>query len=433
MPLNVRESRTRVAALGLIIAVLASTGAAIPASASSLTDARRDLQIINRARDDLKSNLERAQGQQVALENELKQTQDLIRSTLEEIQKTETRLRELDLQIAALVIRIAETRADLHRKKTALGDFLRVNYKQSGDIFSSLLASSSFTDFLNRSVVLQHVSFVGHVLIERVHQEELRLLRDEEEVKAKRAEAEKQRLALVGQRDQLERLKKHEEEVLADLQRSIARVRWELKAMDGQSAAVAKRVAELEIERQNQIIAEAEATAWQQAQIWMSKNVTGMPTITGPHSTKFPLVWPERIGEISLGFGPCAYVFEPPAFGYPHFHVGLDVAAPAGTPLYAADDGVVIAATQSMIGNQLVGYGNYVIIAHRNNFASLYGHMTAYFVKTGDVVHQNQVIGLEGSTGNSTGPHIHFEYRYNGVPTNPAPYLPPNGPNAFAE
>jgi murein DD-endopeptidase MepM/ murein hydrolase activator NlpD len=429
----VPASRTRLAALSLIIAVLGSTGAAIPASASSLSDAQRDLLIINRARNDLQTSLEKAQGQQVALENELQQTRDLIRTTLDEIQKTEARLRELDVQIAALLIRIAETRADLHRKKTALGDFLRVNYKQSGDVFSSLLASSSFTDFLNRSVVLQHVSFVGHVLIERVHQEELRLQREEEELKAKRAEAEKQRAALVEQREQLEKLQKREEQVLADLQRSIGRVRWELKAIDGQSAALAKRIAELEIERQAQIIAEAQATAWEQAQIWMKQHLPGLPPISGPHSTKYPLVWPERIGEISLGFGPCAYPFEPPGFGYPHFHSGIDVAAPSGTPIYAADDGVVIAATKSMVGTQLVGYGNYVIIAHRNNFASLYAHLTAYVVQTGDVVHQNQVIGLEGSTGNSTGPHVHFEYRYNGVPTNPAPYLPPNGPNPFAE
>ena len=62
---------------------------------------------------------------------------------------------------------------------------------------------------------------------------------------------------------------------------------------------------------------------------------------------------------------------------------------------------------------------------------ALYGHLLGYVVRAGDTVHQGQLIGYEGSTGNSTGPHVHFEYRYGGNPTNPLPYLPPNGPNGF--
>ena len=92
---------------------------------------------------------------------------------------------------------------------------------------------------------------------------------------------------------------------------------------------------------------------------------------------------------------------------------------------------MVVAAASSVINGQLVGYGNYIIVAHRNNFFSLYGHLLGFQVKAGDGVHQGQLIGYEGSTGNSTGPHVHFEYRYGGQPTNPLPYLPPNGPNTF--
>jgi murein DD-endopeptidase MepM/ murein hydrolase activator NlpD len=143
------------------------------------------------------------------------------------------------------------------------------------------------------------------------------------------------------------------------------------------------------------------------------------------------LIWPLQTGSITQYFGPSTYPFEPPGFGYAHFHTGVDVAANQGAPILAADDGVVVAADASTINGQFVGYGNYVIVAHRNNFFSLYGHLLGFTVKPGDAVHQGQLIGYEGSTGNSTGPHVHFEYRYGGNPTNPLPYLPPNGPNSF--
>ncbi len=425
--------RARSLAIAAIICVLGGLLSTIPVGADDLTDAQRNLELIKRVKGDLQSNLEKAQGQQVALEQELKQTRDLISRTVDQIQKTEEKLRVLDQQIADLVVKIAQTQADLRRKKAALADFLRVSYKRN-DSALSLLGAQDFTEFLSHAATLQHVSFVGHVMIERIHQDELRLQRQQEELKAKRAQVEKERAALVAQREKLEQLQQREQEVLSELTRSIARVQYELKTIDGQSAELAQRIAQLEIERQDRIIAEAQQTAWQQAQIWMSEHLREFPDFGGgPHSTKYPLVWAEQIGEISLVFGPCSYTFEPPGFGYPHFHTGIDVAAPAGTPIHAADDGVVIAASQSKIGDQLVGYGNYVIVAHKSNFASLYAHLNAYVVKVGDTVHQNQVIGVEGSTGMSTGPHLHFEYRYNGVPTNPAPYLPPNGPNPFAQ
>jgi murein DD-endopeptidase MepM/ murein hydrolase activator NlpD len=187
----------------------------------------------------------------------------------------------------------------------------------------------------------------------------------------------------------------------------------------------------MEIARQDQLIAEAEQAAWQQAQFWMQNNLFNLPNASASHSTKYPLIWPVQQGTLTLLFGPCSQVFEPPAFGYPHFHTGVDIAYNQGTPILAADDGIVVAASSSVLNGQLVGYGNYVILAHRNNFFSLYGHMLGYVVKAGDLVHQGQLIGYEGSTGNSTGPHVHFEYRYGGNPTNPLPYLPPNGPNSF--
>lgn len=110
---------------------------------------------------------------------------------------------------------------------------------------------------------------------------------------------------------------------------------------------------------------------------------------------------------ISSNFGP----------RWGRLHSGVDMAAPVGTPIYATDGGEVTRATYYS------GYGNCIDIDHGNGRTTRYGHCSKILVNVGDKVYQGQLIGLVGSTGNSTGPHLHFEIRFNDVPTNPRPYL----------
>ena len=140
-----------------------------------------------------------------------------------------------------------------------------------------------------------------------------------------------------------------------------------------------------------------------------------------------PFIAPE-VAPVSQGFGPTDLGIEPPLTRqgtfYPHFHTGIDIAAQAGTPLHAAADGVVLIAAASVdAAGRLVGYGNYVVVGHAAGFLTLYGHMSGVAVHSGDRVRQGEVIGFEGSTGNSTGPHVHFEIRQDGTLLDPAPLL----------
>jgi len=134
------------------------------------------------------------------------------------------------------------------------------------------------------------------------------------------------------------------------------------------------------------------------------------------------------VAPVTQPFGPTDFALEPPlSFDgtfYPHFHTGLDLGAPLDTPVHAAADGVVLLAQASVDSSgKLVGYGNYVVIAHPDGFVTLYGHLDSVAVKAGQVVHQGEIVGLEGSTGWSTGPHVHFEIRHDGQFMDPAPYL----------
>ena len=106
-----------------------------------------------------------------------------------------------------------------------------------------------------------------------------------------------------------------------------------------------------------------------------------------------------------------------PIYGYQKFHYGVDLSAPTGTPIYATRSGVVDTASY----NSSAGY--YVQINHGDGFRSIYMHMTHYIVSSGQYVNQGQVIGYCGSTGASTGPHLHFGISYNGSYVNPANYI----------
>lgn len=127
-------------------------------------------------------------------------------------------------------------------------------------------------------------------------------------------------------------------------------------------------------------------------------------------------------GFAASGSGSGAFGWPTRGFitqGFRYYHRGLDIASGVGVPIAAADSGYVVYA-----GWSNVGYGYMVQIDHGNGFSTLYAHLSQWYVDPGQTVARGQIIGAMGSTGNSTGPHLHFEIRYGGVPQNPLVYLP---------
>jgi murein DD-endopeptidase MepM/ murein hydrolase activator NlpD len=160
-----------------------------------------------------------------------------------------------------------------------------------------------------------------------------------------------------------------------------------------------------------------------QAAVANAATPTAPPPPTGRVSFHAPVG-----GVVTQAFGPTSLALEPPVtyngvFSQ-HFHTGLDIAAPLDTPVGAAANGVVVLAASSRdaTGN-LVGYGNYVVIKHADGYETVYAHLDQILATVGEQVRQGQVIGLLGSTGWSTGPHVHFEIRLNGSYVDPAPFL----------
>jgi murein DD-endopeptidase MepM/ murein hydrolase activator NlpD len=182
-----------------------------------------------------------------------------------------------------------------------------------------------------------------------------------------------------------------------------------LATVQAQRQAWEARVAELEAESRR--IAELLAAAERQRAAAAGRSSAGPPP---PASLSTPLSNPLPRMEITSGFGWRRH----PIYGSSRLHTGLDLDGDTGDPIYAAGGGVVVAA------GWRGGYGNCVVIDHGGGFATLYGHMSSIGVSTGQSVGQGTVIGAIGSTGASTGPHLHFEVRVYGEPVDPVPYLP---------
>ena len=164
-------------------------------------------------------------------------------------------------------------------------------------------------------------------------------------------------------------------------------------------SAVENDLALLE-QQENQLLAESNALAG------VINGSSGNGVGTGS------MMWPVN-GPVTSPFGYRIH----PILGYRKLHTGLDFGVGYGTPIHAADSGAVIYATW------MGGYGNVIIIDHGRGISTLYGHQSSLAVGTGAVVTRGQVVGYVGSTGFSTGPHLHFEVRVNGSPVDPMGYL----------
>ena len=221
-------------------------------------------------------------------------------------------------------------------------------------------------------------------------------------MEAEKVELEASREQLSSTQIQLEKKRAEADEILVELDEKKRELAAEYEAMEAEeanfSASIAKKEAEF-----------TEAKRKEDAALQQNQNGGGTSA-------------PPSSGGWSR---PCSYRALTSAYGWRvhpitgknSFHNGVDLANSSGTPIYAAKSGTVTLASYNSV------YGYYVTINHGDGFSTLYGHMTHYVVSAGQSVSGGQIIGYMGSTGWSTGPHLHFTVYYNGSTVNPMAYI----------
>jgi murein DD-endopeptidase MepM/ murein hydrolase activator NlpD len=413
--------------LALVLAlVLLGAGPFRATADTAPTDPQQQQALIDQIRAQLGSNLADALAAQQQLRNSLQDNAAQQQAVQAKIADVQQKIADLDVQIADAQRReaILAQRIDAERKQ--LRELARAIYVAPSSVLVILGEAQSLSDLLTRISDLNVAGARATELKGSLGLDLNQLQAEREKEQAARDEQIKQRELLDSQLSQLKALQAQQQQSMADLQVKINQTQTELYLLSRQSAQLAQQVTDMLQQQQDAIIAAAMQAVWTQVQLWSQSNSVGQIPTSAGHSTQYRFIWPEPQAQISQPFGPSSFWFEPPYGIYPHFHTGIDLVEPFGSPVYAADDGVV-----ALVGSSSSGYGNYVVIAHSGGLDTLYGHLSTALVKLGDRVTQGQPIGLEGSTGNSTGAHLHFELRINQKPVDPTPYLPPGAPSSF--
>lgn len=332
----------------------------------------------------IQQQLEAAQREYQAVANELKATEEKIAATQAELEKTRARLK---VREGVFTKRVRDIY--MHGQLSYL------------DV---VLGAKDFSDFSNRLELLRRIIDADITLISDIRQERAAIEKAQQELETQRARQAQLRDQAAAKRDEIESRRKEQQAILYQAQNDKAMAEQAYNEYQQSSQAIAEMLRQRAADRAAQAAAAAAAQS--------SGGGGGGSDYYQPVSGSGALIWPVN-GVVTSPYGYRTH----PIFGTTIYHSGMDIGVDYGTPVHAADGGVVVEA------GWISGYGYAVIIDHGNGLSTLYGHNQELAVSEGQSVSQGQVIAYAGSTGNSTGPHVHFEVRANGDPVDPSAYL----------
>jgi murein DD-endopeptidase MepM/ murein hydrolase activator NlpD len=381
------------AIFGILCILLALPANASPTTSDAITNLRQQQQQINQQHLSVKQERDRLTNLQQAAQKRLNGLQQNLKTT-------DTQIQDSELRLKLATERLQQLQADLAAKEVAYqqrqaATIARLRFLQRSLVsqgWAVLLQSQNLSDFISHRRYLKLVYQADQQIL-------VKLTTQANEINNQKIEVEQQKNEIALMRQQL-LAQKADFQTQADLQQElIGRLNSDRLALE---------VAQTQLEKDSQAIttliqqkvAEAEAKTKTNSRNSVIIRGTGMFAYPSDAPTSSPFGW--RVH---------------PILGYRRFHAGQDFAASYGSTIRAADSGTVIFA------GWYGGYGKAAIIDHGNGLTTLYGHSSELYVSEGQTVKRGQVIAAVGSTGLSTGPHLHFEVRKNGTPVDPMSYF----------
>ncbi len=424
-----RSSRTKIVRIisivlaAVILLSLVSTALIVMVHAASSSEIKSKLA-------DLRAKQAEIQKQSDELEKSIAENKDQTKTLVgqkaeidQEMEMSRQKIENLNEQIQQLNLLIAEKQTELEAS-VAKEEALQKQYKarlrsmeETGSVsyWSILFRASSFSDLLDRVDMIREIAESDQLMLKQ-------LSAATQAVETERADLEQQKLDLQQTEDdlaveqaELETKRAKADTLITQMQAEYASLSDEFLAAEADEAAVREQIKKTETDYFNalakeQAAAAAAAAAANKPSSGSNSSSSSSSGGTSSGGFAFPLAYSTGV---TCAYGPRVH----PINGNKSFHYGVDLAAGMSTEIYATKSGTVTGATYGEAN------GYYVTINHGDGYSSIYAHMTNYVVSVGDSVKQGQLIGYVGTTGWSTGPHLHFEILYNGSNVNPMNYI----------
>lgn len=346
---------------------------------------------------DLESEQQKAneiEGQKNAAEAEQSQLSTKLNTILSEMEETKNAIAIKLIEISDKEVELSLAKATEQEQYAAMKLRIKYMYEQGNVQFLEVLAQAEdFGDLINNIEYISSISTYDRDMLVELQNTVEAVAEQEEALKAEKADLDTMEASLAEQQSNVEVLLSEKTQEVSSLDAALTEQNQKIADLKQAAEDAARRAAEA-------------AAAASSGPVY---GTGGSSVISGSGQFAHPL----PNSRVTSGFG----YRTNPIYGGQEFHKGIDYAAPTGTPIYAAEAGTV---TVSGYGNST---GNWIAINHGDGLLTYYFHCSALYVRVGEQVTKGQNIAAVGSTGDSTGPHLHFQVMSNGSAVNPLYYL----------
>ncbi len=423
-----RSSRTKIVRIisivlaAVILLSLVSTALIVMVHAASSSEIKSKLA-------DLRAKQAEIQKQSDELEKSIAENKDQTKTLVgqkaeidQEMEMSRQKIENLNEQIQQLNLLIAEKQTELEAS-VAKEEALQKQYKarlrsmeETGSVsyWSILFRASSFSDLLDRVDMIREIAESDQLMLKQLSAATQAVETERADLEQQKQDLQQTETDLAAEQAELETKRAEADKLITQMQVEYASLSDEFLAAEADEAAVREQIKKTETDYFNALAKEqaAAAAAAAAANKTSNSNNSSASSSGGASSGGFAFPLAYSTG-VTCAYGPRVH----PINGNKSFHYGVDLAAGMNTEIYATKSGTVTGATYGEAN------GYYVTINHGDGYSSIYAHMTNYVVSAGDSVKQGQLIGYVGTTGWSTGPHLHFEILYNGSNVNPMNYI----------
>ena len=402
-----RKSLTSVLSVILAAVMLLNIFPAAASAAKSSSAIQGELDALKKENKAIQAEINAIQSKYDANANEIQDLVNKKNAIDQEISLLNAQIENLNEQISAYSQLIADSQDELDIAQFTLNGLnekhkLRIRaMEEEGTVsyWEVIFEASSFTDMLDRINMMQEIAASDQARLEEMRQAAEDVITAKDQMTQGKAELEASNEALMESQAAMEIKRTESDDVL----RELAKKQDEFQAMLDESEAM-----------QDDLMKDIAAKEKELKEAKYEEKLAALAASGGAPASNATWRTPVSGYTLTSAFGNRLH----PVLGYYRMHNGIDMACAQGTPIYATRAGKVTAASY-----QAGGAGYYVSINHLDGFSSIYMHMTHFVVSAGQSVSQGQLIGYVGSTGISTGPHLHFGISYAGSYVNPLAYI----------